>query len=379
MKILALDNYGQEKNAKHNTVYGYVNGERLFFKSGFGQELQLCAEPFISAMLLPAMQTGAKIEIPRELEASAEFLRNINSLQDIFSTWFPYLSRVKIDVGIRRASVPNHPNSTAAFFSGGIDACYTLLKHDLSLTHLVYVKGIDMQLEGNELWQQCLNRNQQIALRHNKTLVPIESNVRFFIRRLSNSHIGWSMAQGCGLASIAHVLGFPRIIINSSNTYKELHPLGSHPLSDPLFSSDSVEIIHKGCEASRHKKLIEISKAEELLTNLRVCWQDKGFNCGHCDKCLHLRMSLYLLKLEAGGLKPLTDFKELSAAHTGTHGEYIEWEDNLILAEKVGDKKAIKALRKILNRYKKKQLSKLVDEIYFNGKMQKLKSKSKSN
>lgn len=364
---MVLEDYGLEQADDSNAVYGQVGGESLFFRAPSRQKLRLCAEPFIAAMLLPAMQSGATIEIPEGLQASAEFLNNIAYLQDIFCAWYPTLRKVDIDAHTRSEPFADQSDGVALFFSGGIDANYSLLKHNAALTHLVYVRGIDLQLEGDELWEQCCGRNQKIAEHFGKPLVQLESNVRFFVRNKSNQQIGWTMAQGCGLASIAHVLGFPRNIISSSNTFRNLHPLGSHPLTDPLFSSDQVTIVHDGCEASRHEKLIAISNEASMLANLRVCWQDKGFNCGHCDKCLHLRTALYLLGLEAGGLKPLTDFSELSSAHTGTKGEYVEWEDNLDFALEVGDRKAINALRKLLRRYKRRQLLKLIDELYLDG------------
>lgn len=380
MQRLRLDNFGIQQSDDHQLIYGHVGGEKLYFKTLFDPDRNTPAprpraEPFICALLMPAMQAGVTLEIPAELQASRTFLDNIGVAQEIFSSWYPELSKVPIDVNVDVdvdvASAPAEAGNShcATFFSGGVDACYTLLKEQDKLTHLVYARGIDMQLDKEALWQQCLAHNQQIADRFNKTLVAVETNVRFFIRRISSPDIGWNQAVGTGMASLAHSLGFARTLISSSNTYNALHPYGSHPLTDPLFSSEAVQIIHNGCEASRHEKLMRVANDERLLPHLRVCWQDNGFNCGHCDKCLHFRMALRLLNLRAGGLDPLTDFSELRHAHTGNLGEYIEWEDNLVLARKVGDRAADKALQKILNRYKRKQLLKLADELLLNGRL----------
>ncbi len=368
MEKLKLENLELRHDRSTLLLSGNVNGEQLYFKSWGDQPLSLRAEPFLSALLMPAMQAGSPLRIPDHLPVSGQFLNNLQQLQGIFQCWFPGLHRTRLDASTADSFSRNGTDSVAAFFSGGIDACYTLLKNSHSLTHLVYVRGIDMRLEQTGLWQQCLERNQRIAAQFNKTLVPVETNVRFFIRSISSPEIGWNQAVGCGLASLAHALGFRRIYISSSNTYGSLHPYGSHPLTDPLFSSEHTEIIHTGCEASRHEKLESIAEYPELLPLLRVCWQDKGFNCGHCDKCLHFRMALRLLNLEAGGLEPLNDLRELENAHTGTLGEYIEWKDNLVLARKVGDQQAIRALRKILNRFTKKEILKLADEVAFDGR-----------
>ena len=326
-------------------------------------------------MLLPAMQAGARIVIPDDLTADTLFLDNLDTLQDIFVSWYPNLSKIDIDVQQISNALPATREGAAAFFSGGIDANYTLLTHEHELSQLVYVRGIDMQLDEDELWLDCLERNRQAAGMFGKTLVTIETNIRFFIKEISSPGIGWGVSQGCGLAAIAHAMNPGRILISSSNTYKALHPYGTHPLTDPLLSSSNLRIDHVGCEAKRHEKLMRISQAPKLLPLLRVCWQDKGFNCGHCDKCLHFRMALRLMNTEAGGLKPLSDFGSLKEAHTRTKGEYIEWKDNLLFAQKVGDRKAEKALIKILNRHKKRRLVKLIDEVYFRGWLKKIQKR----
>ncbi len=368
METLELDKFGLREEKDHRILFGQIAGEQLYFKTNIDKELQLRAEPFLAALLLPAMQRGAILRMPPELVASATFVDNLEVLQDVFTTWFPTLSRAHIEV--TTGARDRRESGCAAFFSGGVDACYTLLKKNVELSHLIYVRGIDMQLDQEQLWQQCLGLNRQVADHFRKRLVAVETNVRFFIRRITAPQIGWSQAVGCGIASVAQAVGFPQNYISSSNTFNALHPYGSHPLTDPLLSGSDVKIHHFGCEASRHQKLSVIAEHPALLPSLRVCWQDKGFNCGHCDKCLHFRMALRLLKLKAGGLQPLTDLTELKHAHTGTLGEYLEWKDNLDLAEKVRDQEAHKALRGILNRYKRKQLLKLADDVFLDGKLQ---------
>jgi hypothetical protein len=366
LKPLTLDDCKLQHTEFHNVLSGSVEGIELYFKTDLQQDLGYSAEPFIAAMLMPAMARGCDIAIPAGLIASPQFLGGIDKLQSILVLWYPQLKRITINAEVREVPVKSRAGC-ALFFSGGLDACYGLLKNRSLVTHLVYARGIDMQLGDELLYEQCLAGNRQIADEFAKTLVTIESNVRFFMRQLSGGEIGWLKGQGCGLGSIALALGFSQTLISSSNTYDHLHPCGSHPLTDPLCSSAHVNIIHDGCEARRHEKLLAVSKNAFLLQRIRVCWQDKGLNCGKCDKCLHYRMALTVCDLHVDGFAPLTDYSELSGAHVNTHGEYVEWEDNLILAEKMHHKGAYAAIDKLLRRYDLKQLVKMVDKVLFRG------------
>ncbi len=375
LKPLTLRDCKLERNNSGNILSGSVDGIELYFKTGAQQELVYSAEPFIAAMLMPAMLRGCDIAIPKEFAVSAKFVAGIDTLQSIFLLWYPQLKRINIEARTGDTPLRSQQPGCALFFSGGLDASYGLLKNERIVTHLVYVRGIDMQLGDDALYGQCLAANQQIADKFNKSLVPIETNVRFFIRQLGGGDLGWSKSQGCGLGSVALALGFPNILISSSNTYENLHPCGSHLLTDPLCSNDLVTIIHDGCEARRHEKLLLVSKNEFLLQRVRVCWQDKGLNCGKCDKCLHFRMALTLCDLHISNFAPLTDYSELSGAHVNTPGEYVEWEDNLVLARNMGNKLAYKAIYKLLQRYNFKQIVKLSDRVFFKGKLSAAKTR----
>lgn len=368
MESIVLKKISLEHDSDYQIITGQVNDQELFFKVYGAKKINITAEPFISAMLFPAMQQNKKLVINDTLSVSPVFIENISLLQKILTTWYPELFIIEIAVRIEEHTQQDNVDVEAAFFSGGIDAGYTFLKHKQTIQTLIYVRGIDMQLDDdNELWEHCSKLNKEIAREYNKDLILVETNIRFFIRALGKPPIGWGIAQGSGLASIAHILGFSKTYIASSNIYLELHPYGTHPLTDPLFSSKRVKIVHDGCEARRHQKMLEIAKHDFIFSRLRVCWQDKGFNCGHCDKCLHFRMALTLIDYKRDDLECLLDFKELSGAHTANLGEYIEWQDNLILAKLMGKEKAAKALNKLLFKYRIKQIVALLDEHFFSG------------
>jgi hypothetical protein len=72
-------------------------------------------------------------------------------------------------------------------------------------------------------------------------------------------------------------------------------PWGSHPVIDPLWSSENMEIIHDGANADRVTKIMDtIALYPEALRLLRVCVNKRGGsgNCGFCVKCIRTMTAL---------------------------------------------------------------------------------------
>jgi hypothetical protein len=148
-------------------------------------------------------------------------------------------------------------------------------------------------LNDTKLREKTTKNLQSIASAFGKRLVEIETN----IRELLNPYVGWgALSHGAALASVGHLLApeFRRIYIASSHTYLHMFSWGSHPVLDPLWSSDTLEFIHDGCEATRVRKVSLIAKHEIALQHLRVCTKnpDSSYNCGLCEKCVRTMINL---------------------------------------------------------------------------------------
>ena len=376
MQELKLDKVKVSQTKETNILQGEVDGKKLFFKAPASFNFKVSANPFLAAMLIPAMQRSADIVIPDEFPVSAKLLQGIDELQSILGFWYPELKRISIKTNRTDTSVSsNNKTGVGCLFSGGLDACYSLIKHADEITKLIYVRGIDLQLENEEVFGVVSKLNNEIAASMGKELVIVESNIRFFMRELEQQPLSWYINQAGGLASISLAMGLPRIFVSSSNSYDALHPLGSHPLSDPMWSTEDTTVIHTGCDKRRHEKLEEIAKHDAILQRIRVCWHDSDFNCGVCDKCVHYRVALTIMGLEVDTMPQLENYKNLFSAHVNTDGEYVEWKDNLMLAEKYGIKDAAKAVSKLLNRYKVKKAFKLLDEALTGNRLLSFKSR----
>ncbi len=122
--------------------------------------------------------------------------------------------------------------------------------------------------------------------------MEVETNLRSF----SDPLVGWGKYHGAALASVALLFQhrFRRVLIAATNTYAELFPWGSHPLLDPLWSTELTEIEHDGGEATRFDKMAYISQHEIAMRWLRVCHANPNgaYNCGRCVKCLRTRIVL---------------------------------------------------------------------------------------
>jgi pyruvyl transferase EpsO len=108
------------------------------------------------------------------------------------------------------------------------------------------------------------------------------------------------MYHGAAMAAVAYALApnHGKVYIASSNSYVDLHTWGSHPLLDPLWSTEAVQIVHDGGE-TRMNKLRALVQYPEAVARLRVCWRNPGsFNCGHCEKCVRTMLALRALGVE---------------------------------------------------------------------------------
>src|SRR5262249_10973275 len=63
------------------------------------------------------------------------------------------------------------------------------------------------------------------------------------------------------------------------------------------WSSETTELVHDGCEATRIEKARRIATSPVALSSLRVCWEnrDGAYNCGRCEKCLRTMINLLVV------------------------------------------------------------------------------------
>ena len=261
------------------------------------------ADAFVTAALLPAMVNNWSVA--SESPLSPRLLAALSTIQDIFHVWDDHYNHVHVDAPQKPPTVLQNPiNGVGAFFSGGVDSFYTLLKHQKVVKNIIFVIGFDIRPDDHVLREKASLAIQQVADDLDLSLIEVETNVRQF----SDQYTTWPMYHGAALASVALLLTpqISTVYIPASHTYADSFPWGSHPLVDPLWSTESLSIIHDGCEARRIDKIARIAESPVALKTLRVCWQNPGstYNCGKCEKCLRTMVSL----LVVGALDKCTTF-----------------------------------------------------------------------
>jgi hypothetical protein len=270
-------------------------------------------DPFLAVGLAPAMLLGETLEI--SVPVSPRILDSVPEIQSIYHCWEPRLQEIDVKAPRRDAALPlARPQPfTGLFLSLGVDSCYSLHKNvtrhpaDVdAVTHLISVLGFDVYLWESERYPPILAGAQRVARELKKTVLPVCTNLRDLGDRL----VDWPLIHhGAGLASVVLAVApaFRRALIAASHSYAELHINGTHPLLDPLWSTENVLFVHDGCEANRLEKIRTIAQSQLLLDTVRVCIADDApstYNCGRCEKCLRTMLGLWI----AGALEKSAAF-----------------------------------------------------------------------
>lgn len=310
------------------------------------------ADAFLAATLLPAMKAGARIEIAGS--TSPRLRASIETIQDIHTSWNwdPALRRVAVHGPQRQPPITGR--GAASFFSGGVDSFYTALKRDREIDALVLVHGFDIPLADLRLRGAVSTAMRGAAAELGKPLIEVETN----IRSLAELHdMSWNWYHGAALGSVALLLAprFERVFIPSSYPYFWLEPWGSHPLLDPLWSTESLDVVHDGCEATRTAKVRRIAASDAAVRWLRVCWEhpDGAHNCGRCEKCVRTMVNLEITGAldRCGTFETPLDLAVVSRTELRDDSAHMFAEDNLraALAERA-DPALVAALRTCVSR-----------------------------
>lgn len=219
-------------------------------------------------------------------------------------------------------------------------------------------------------YQTALDRNTRFVQGFGKSLIPVETNHYSFGYRYNLSR---NLTQGSVLGSVALLLGFPHVYVPNSYTYNQLFPLGSHPLTDPLWSNECVEIIHDGCEAERTEKTKLICRNEAALMNLRVCFDDVNTNCGKCPKCLRTMIALKLLNAPVVPFPPFPPLEVIRKMPIGGEMEMTFFKEYLDLALQVGNREILDALQFCVKRQERKRLPGEIDRLFFGGRLKRMR------
>lgn len=267
----------------------------------YAEYLSQSGNPWLACLLPLALTVGEPLRISRPIDRV--LFENVQELIRIWKCWYPHLHSVAIEAEGFNAAGQSKPPKTGAFFSGGVDSFFTILRNDDGsesfkknpVDELLCVWGFDVPLQNAEAFKRMRNVLSRAASDLGKELIDIATN----LRDTAWGRTDWGrLSHGCALASVALALEprYRQVMVASSDDYRELSPWGSHVLTDPLLSTGTLKIIHDGAGYSRLEKTERVAKSDVALRSLRVCWRSRSdVNCGTCEKCLRTILTLELI------------------------------------------------------------------------------------
>ena len=291
--------------------FDYTDGVAEYFSSGndafrvnyseiiYGVPKSIAVIPFVANVLPLVWLTNSILEID---ELDEVFYNSIPDFKMGYEKMYPMFSfRGKIEVcAIEKNNIRN--NRTAMFFSGGVDAFATLIKHRFEKPKLITLFGADIKLTDNRAIDIVRARTIETS-KYFGLPAPyfVTSNFRQIInegtlnRLVRKSSDGWwhGFQHGIGIichaAPIAYINEIGLIYIASSNVKGHHNTCASDESIDNYVKYGATTIHHDQFGLNRQEKIhtiVDYCKKRNDQVFLRVCWQSVGgCNCCHCEKC----------------------------------------------------------------------------------------------
>jgi hypothetical protein len=247
-------------------------------------------DALVASMLIPAMAVGEDVSI--DVPVSAKLLEGAAKAVRINKEWYPKFHASRVEAPIADPIVPT--GRVASLFSGGIDSFYSILRPRTDpVTLLVTIVGFDLRFE-NRVWAgPILSRLAAAADALGRSIIVVDSNAY----EVGHRYLVHAEHHGAFLAGAVIGLGCIRrcYIPSSWVLWRLFPPYGSHPATDPLWSTDGTEIVHDAVDVSRVEKGLEIAGNQVVLDHLRVCVRRPDlYNCGRCVKCVATALNLHI-------------------------------------------------------------------------------------
>lgn len=272
------------KKGKTHHVYFEVDEE-------FKEHIAKDANPFLAASLPIAMKKNEDLEIDGIV--SKNLLTNSVEIMKVLKSWNLGFTPILIHAKSDRENSKNTKN-VGCFFSGGVDSFYTYLKNKNKISYLIFVHGFDIKADDVALYKKIEKNIASIAKKEKIRLIRVKTNVR----QVFDQYFDWVVSHEFAIATVALFLGngFKEIYASCGLQTKDSDHHYMVPELDPLWSTESMKIVHWGCDAGKIDKLTFLPRYQIAMENLRVCWVNKNreYNCCECEKCFRNMLALYV-------------------------------------------------------------------------------------
>ena len=226
---------------------------------------------------------------------------NVRALIRQWCQWYPERREIAL-LAPAEARKGATDRLKGAFFSGGIDSIFTCRKQGEALGALISIAHVPDDERDIAHGFDRLRELKAFADKTGRRHLHVATNLMEALPAFQNV---WTViSHGPALGAVAHFLAseISVAVISSTHDYGHLLNWGSHPLTDPLVSSDAVEISHFGAQFNRVEKTAAIKDDDIGLSVLSVCGKGRlegpYVNCSLCQKCLRTMTTLDLVGVD---------------------------------------------------------------------------------
>jgi hypothetical protein len=367
---MLVDNLQIEPTDDATRVSAKVDGYEVWFKVP-GEFDPVCAgNAFLAVAFFPAMAQGGELRFSDGFTLSRKLLSELPTLQKIFGAWSKNLK--SFTVAPTETSIVQARANVGSLFSGGIDSICTLKQHNDEITDLVHIAGFEFA-PSKSGEPDPVDAIREMASKHGKPLRVLETNALKFAYE---HKIARDLYHGSLMAASSHILGFQKTYFPSGYDYAQLHAWGSHPLTDPAWSSENVTFEHDGAEMRRIDKIDYLRQFEGVLENIVVCWERQDVNCCKCNKCLRTMIAYELLGIPDVAFPERLTLKSIRNARFSGAVDHVMFNENLSVARAEGRQDLVSAMSRAHTRQvlpeAAREVLRILDDAFLAGAAQRL-------
>ena len=265
--------------------------------------------PLLANLLPMAWVYDAEIVAP---VCDRDFFDSVEEFKKGFVDMYPMMElRGKLTVDALEENRPSGQSGAAAFYSGGVDALDTLIRHAEEKPTLLTVWGIDVAFEDTAGWERMKALIAQAVDAFDVECVTIKSCLRRFIdkyelgKKIAVTGDQWwhGFQHGLGTYSHAAPVAYARKIksVYFASTFttaeKGKQTCASDPTIDNFVRFCGARVVHDGYDSERQMKVHNIAQCSQRMNRnfqLHVCWAaDGGSNCCLCEKCRRTLLAIF--------------------------------------------------------------------------------------
>ena len=286
---------------------------RLWFRfpADWAPQLTRHADPFVRATLVHAMGRFSAVRVHGTV--SAGLAANLADFQKAFAVFQHLPPAPPVEVLAEHAGASHSARDSAGLtaFSGGVDSCFSVFRHTMlspaapkrPLRAALLMHGFDIPLRDTAAFARSAAHCSELAREAGLELITGSTNLREFPEP-------WERTFATAVAASLSFFepAFPFGLVPSFHDYAHTDlGHGSNPLTDPMLSSLSFQVVHDGAGFGRIDKLRALAGWPAALRHLRVCWQGEQLdrNCCRCEKCIRTILMLRLCGIDRCTAFPL--------------------------------------------------------------------------